>query len=49
MALLRTTQSVVVVPPALLSFGFHFSVIESPAFIAADAPSARSRGPPAFL
>ncbi len=38
-----------VVPPALLSFSFHFSVIEAPAFIAADAPTARSRGPPVFL
>jgi len=38
-----------VVPPALLSFGHHFAVIEAPAFIAADAPCARSRGPPAFL
>jgi hypothetical protein len=36
-----------VVPPALLSFGFHFPVIEAPAFVAADAPAARSRGPPA--
>jgi len=38
-----------VVPPALLGFGFHFAVIEAPAFIAADAPTARSRGPPIFL
>ena len=38
-----------VVPPALLGFGFHFPVIEAPAFIAADAPSARSRGPPTVL
>ena len=38
-----------VVPPALLSFSFHFRVIEAPAFIAADAPTARSRGPPTFL
>lgn len=38
-----------VVPPALLSFSFHFTVIEAPAFIAADAPTARSRGPPTFL
>jgi hypothetical protein len=38
-----------VVPPALLSFSFHFAVIEAPAFIAADAPAARSRGPPTFL
>ena len=38
-----------VLPPALLSFSFHFAVIEAPAFIAADAPAARSRGPPTFL
>ena len=38
-----------VLPPALLSFGFHFPVIEAPAFVAADAPAARSRGPPVFL
>jgi hypothetical protein len=38
-----------VVPPALASFSFHFSVVEAPAFIAADAPTARSRGPPTFL
>jgi hypothetical protein len=38
-----------VVPPALLGFSFHFAVIEAPAFIAADAPAARSRGPPTFL
>ena len=38
-----------VVPPALLGFSFHFRVIEAPAFIAADAPTARSRGPPTFL
>jgi hypothetical protein len=37
------------IPPALLSFGFHFRVIEAPAFVAADAPAARSRGPPIFL
>ena len=43
---IATTQ---VVPPALLSFGFHFRVIEAPAFIAADAPAARSRGPPVLL
>lgn len=36
-------------PPGLLSFSFHFRVIEAPAFIAADAPAARSRGPPSFL
>jgi hypothetical protein len=41
--------TVQVLAPALLSFSFHFSVIEAPAFIAADAPSARSRGPPAVL
>ena len=38
-----------VTPPALLSFGFHFAVAEAPAFVAADAPTARSRGPPTFL
>ncbi len=38
-----------VLPPALLSFSFHFAVIEALAFIAADAPTARSRGPPTFL
>jgi hypothetical protein len=43
---IATTQ---VVPPALLSFSFHFRVIEAPAFIAADAPAARSRGPPVLL
>ncbi|MEP6505695.1 MAG: DUF2946 family protein [Betaproteobacteria bacterium] len=36
-------------PPALLSFHFHFAVIEAPAFIAADAPTARSRGPPRIV
>ena len=35
-----------VVPPALLSFSFPVPSNEAPAFIAADAPSARSRGPP---
>jgi hypothetical protein len=35
-----------VVPPALLSFSFGIPANESPAFIAADAPAARSRGPP---
>jgi hypothetical protein len=35
-----------VVPPALLSFSFEVPDNESPAFIAADAPTARSRGPP---
>jgi hypothetical protein len=38
-----------VLPPALLSFGHQFAVIEAPAFIAADAPTARSRGPPILL
>ena len=38
-----------VVPPALLSFSFGIPANVSPAFIAADAPAARSRGPPAFL
>jgi len=35
-----------VVPPALLSFAFGIPADEAPAFIAADAPAARSRGPP---
>jgi hypothetical protein len=35
-----------VVPPALLSFSFGIPASEAPAFIAADAPTARSRGPP---
>ena len=35
-----------VVPPAMLSFSFQIPVNEAPVFIAADAPSARSRGPP---
>jgi len=35
-----------VVPPALLSFGLAVPANEAPVFIAADAPSARSRGPP---
>ena len=38
-----------VVPPALLSFSFPVPGNEAPAFIAADAPTARSRGPPTFL
>jgi hypothetical protein len=38
-----------VVPPALLSFSFQVPANEAPAFIAADAPAARSRGPPAVL
>ena len=38
-----------VVPPALLSFSFQIPANESPAFIAADAPTARSRGPPRLL
>ena len=37
-----------VVPPALLSFSFGIPANEAPAFIAADAPTARSRGPPTF-
>lgn len=32
--------------PVLPSFSFHFAPSEAPACIAADAPSARSRGPP---
>jgi len=35
--------------PALLSFGFAVPANEAPAFIAADAPAARSRGPPTLL
>jgi hypothetical protein len=35
-----------VVPPALLSFSFQIPANEAPVFIAADAPPARSRGPP---
>ncbi len=35
--------------PALLSFAFAVPANEAPAFIAADAPAARSRGPPAVL
>ncbi len=38
-----------VLPPALLSFGFEVPANAAPAFIAADAPVARSRGPPPFL
>lgn len=38
-----------VVPPALLSFSFPVPGNEAPAFIAADAPTARSRGPPQAL
>jgi hypothetical protein len=38
-----------VVPPALLSFSFQIPVNEAPVFIAADAPTARSRGPPVLL
>ena len=38
-----------VVPPALLSFSFQVPVDAAPVFIAADAPSARSRGPPPVL
>ena len=35
--------------PALLSFSFAVPANEAPVFIAADAPSARSRGPPQVL
>ncbi len=35
--------------PALLSFSFAVPANEAPVFIAADAPTARSRGPPTFL
>ena len=35
--------------PALLSFSFAIPANEAPVFIAADAPTARSRGPPTFL
>ena len=35
--------------PALLSFSLAVPANEAPAFIAADAPTARSRGPPTFL
>lgn len=38
-----------VVPPALLCFSLQAPVNEAPVFIAADAPTARSRGPPRFL
>jgi hypothetical protein len=38
-----------VVPPALLSFSFQVPANASPAFVAADAPTARSRGPPRSL
>jgi hypothetical protein len=38
-----------VLPPALLSFDFGIPASEAPAFIAADAPTARSRGPPTVL
>jgi hypothetical protein len=38
-----------VLPPALLSFSFGIPANEAPAFIAADAPTARSRGPPVGL
>jgi len=38
-----------VVPPALLRFGFGVPAGQAPAFIAADAPAARSRGPPGGL
>jgi hypothetical protein len=40
-------------PPAfhsqLLSLSFDFEATEAPATVAADAPAARSRGPPTFL
>ena len=35
-----------VVSPVLLAFSFGIPANASPAFIAADAPTARSRGPP---
>ena len=35
--------------PALLSFGFAPPANEAPVFVAADAPAARSRGPPQAL
>ena len=35
--------------PALLGFSFAVPANEAPVFIAADAPAARSRGPPTFL
>ena len=35
--------------PALLSFSFALPANQAPVFIAADAPTARSRGPPQFL
>ncbi len=38
-----------VVPPALLSFSFQIPADDAPVFIAADAPTARSRGPPKVL
>jgi len=38
-----------VIPPALLTFSFGIPANEAPAFIAADAPTARSRGPPFVL
>jgi hypothetical protein len=38
-----------VVPPALLSFSFPLPANEAPVAIAADAPAARSRGPPTVL
>ena len=43
---LAGVATVHVVPPALLSFSFELPANEAPAFIAADAPTARSRGPP---
>jgi hypothetical protein len=35
--------------PALLSLDFQLAAVDTPVFIGADAPSARSRGPPAVL
>jgi hypothetical protein len=46
LAVIFTAQ---VVPPTLLSFSFQIPANESAVFVAADAPSARSRGPPVFL
>ena len=46
---LAGVATVQVVPPALLSFSFQIPVNEAPVFIAADAPTARNRGPPTFL
>ena len=46
---LAGVATVNVVPPALLSFGFEMRDNEARASIAADAPAARSRGPPTRL